>query len=153
MSARTNVYLSVGLMILMLLTIGVGGYFIKRANDAVDETKRLILEGREIGNKRGNQTLGAVGEAIQEIKVIEGELRDNLTAHRIVANNTNERVFELQNQTNSLISNFNETNEVERTKAVQRIIDGINNNTKLLEQLLDQKNLEYQPSGGIASIK
>ena len=104
-------------------------YYTSRANETVEEVQRLILEGRQIGNMRGNATLGAVGEAIMEIKTIQTELRDNLTSHRIVTNNTNDQLQEL-------ISQFNQTNEVERQKAVATLQEGINNNTILLKRLL-----------------
>ena len=130
MSSRQGIYISMGVMIMVILGMVMNFYTTSKANETISEVQRLILEGREIGNKRGNQTLGAVGEAIQEIKTIEGELRDNLTTHRIVTNDTNSQIKEL-------IANFNETNEEERVKAVDKILEGIENNTLLLERLLD----------------
>ena len=121
--------MTAGVMIMVVLSMAYSWYALSRANDTVTEVQRLILEGREIGNKRGNQTLGAVGEAITEIKVIKEELRDNLTTHRLVTNDTNDQLREL-------ISKFNQTNEVERQKAVATLQEGINNNTRLLERLM-----------------
>ena len=118
---------------MVILGMVMNFYTTSKANETIDETKRLILEGREIGNKRGNQTLGAVGQAIQEIKTIEGELRDNLTTHRIVTNDTNSQLKEL-------ISQFNQTNEVEREKAVDKILEALNNNTEKLDKLLALQN-------------
>ena len=135
MSSRQGVYISMGVMIMVIIGMSMNFYSISKANDAVNETKQLILEGREIGNKRGNQTLGAVGEAITEIKKVSDEILGNLTSHRLVTNDTNTQVQELQNQTNILLEGFNETNEVERQKAVNKILEGIQNNTDLLEKL------------------
>lgn len=109
MSAKLNVFLSMGLIILMLLTIGVGGYYIKRANDTVDETKKLILIGQEKGNIRANLTLGAVGDVIADLRQTENNILGNLTDHRIVSNETRDT-----------------------------IIESVNNNNILLEQLLDK---------------
>ena len=125
---------------MVILGMVMNFYTTSKANETIDETKRLILEGREIGNKRGNQTLGAVGQVIQETKDIESEIRDNLTSHRLVTNDTNIQIKELQNQTNTLISQFNQTNEVERTKAVDKILDALNNNTEKLDKLLALQN-------------
>ena len=129
MSDRKQVLLTSGVLILVVLSMAMSFYYTSRANETVEEVQRLILEGRQIGNMRGNATLGAVGEAIMEIKTIQTELRDNLTSHRIVTNNTNDQLQEL-------ISQFNQTNEVERQKAVATLQEGINNNTKLLKRLL-----------------
>ena len=128
MSARQSVILTSGILIMVVLGIAYSYYAISRATETVEEVQRLILEGRQIGNVRGNITLGAVGTAIEEIKIIVAELRDNLTIHRKVTNDTNAQIKEL-------ISKFNQTNEVERQKAVNKILEGIQNNTILLEQL------------------
>ena len=123
---KQSIYISLGLAIMIMVSI-VFTY------TAISEVNRLILEGREIGNKRGNQTLGAVGTAIDEIKIIEGELRDNLTQHRLVANQTNSQVQEL-------IAQFNQTNEEERVKAVDKILEALSNNTEKLDELLSVQN-------------
>ena len=129
MSARQNVMITTGTMILVIVGMLYSYYGQSISNNNVEEIRRLLLEGRQIGNMRGNATLGAVGEAIQEIKAFDSEISHNLTAHRLVANDTN---ADLQR----LISQFNQTNEEERGKAVDEIINAIGNNTKLLEQIL-----------------
>jgi hypothetical protein len=106
-------------------------YTTSRANDTVSEVQRLILEGRQIVNIRGNVTLGAVGEAIAATQEVEREIRDNLTQHRIVTNQTRDLVLDY-------IGGFNETNEQERVKAVDTIIQAVNNNTVLLQQIQSQ---------------
>ena len=76
----------------------------------------------------------------QQIAYLKQILRDNLTSHRLVTNDTNTQIKELQNQTNILISQFNKTNEVEREKAVDKILEALNNNTVKLDQLLGLQN-------------
>lgn len=149
MSSKQSVLLTSGVLILVVIGMVMNFYTTSRANDTITEVQRLILEGREIGNVRGNQTLGAVGEAISEIKEIEGELRDNLTQHRVITNMTFDRL-------DSVISGFNQTNEVERVKAVDKILDEVEQNrnisaenNRLLEQLLKEK---FDTSGSIAGI-
>ena len=137
MSFTPSVYISLGVMIMVIIGFVQGYYTDLRQNTTIDETKRLILEGREIGNKRGNATLGAVGEAIAEINQVSNDILGNLTNHRVVTNDTDQKVETLQNQTNDLIAGFNETNEVERQKAVDKILEGIQNNTELLQQLIE----------------
>lgn len=62
MSSKQQIFLTSGVLVLIVLSIGMSFYYTTRANDQIDETKRLVLEGREIGNIRGNATLGAVGD-------------------------------------------------------------------------------------------
>lgn len=146
MSSKQSVLLTSGVLILVIIGMVMNFYTTSRANDTVSEVQRLILEGRQIGNVRGNVTLGAVGEAIQEINQIQTALEQNLTRHRVVTNMTFDKL-------DGLIAGFNQTNEVERVKAVQRIIDAVNNNTELIKQLLKQQDTDFDTSGGIASIK
>jgi hypothetical protein len=140
MSSRQQIFLTTGVLILVIIGMVMNFYTTSRANDTITEVQRLIIEGRQIGNQRGNATLGAVGEAISEIKAIEFELRDNLTAHRVVTNMTFERL-------DRVIAAFNNTNEVKRTEAVQEILDSINE----IKQML--RNQTFDTSGSIAGIQ
>jgi len=143
MSTRLNIGLTIGVLIIMLISSAISVFYTKQSNDAtqraniaIDSVNKLILEGRKIGNQRGNLTLGAVGDAIHELKDTEKNILGNLTDHRMVANYTRDQVLTLSNQTNHLISQFNSTNEDGRALAVQEIIQAVNNNTELIKQLL-----------------
>ena len=132
----------------MLISSAVSVFYTKqaneatqRANTAIDEVNRLILEGRQIGNIRGNVTLGAVSEVLEGIEKVEHDILSNLTSHRVVTNQTRDNL-------NILISGFNQTNEDGRAHAVNQIIQAVNNNTKLLEQLLANDNT-FDTSGSI----
>ena len=68
---------------------------IGRANDGIakneeniETVKKLMIQGRQGANVRGNDTLGAVGVAISELKNTEKNIIGNLTAHRHVSNAT-----------------------------------------------------------------
>ena len=135
----------------MLISSAISVFYTKqaneatqRANTAIDEVNRLILEGRQIGNIRGNVTLGAVSEVLEGIEKVEHDILSNLTSHRVVTNQTRDNL-------NTLISGFNQTNEDGRAEAVNEIINAVNNNTKLLEQLLDHAN-SFDTSGSIATF-
>ena len=141
MSSKTQVTLQASILI-MVLAIGIISITTSfRNSDDIAEQKRLTIEGRQIGNQRGNLTLGAVGMAIHEIKDTERNILSNLTAHRMVTNYTRDDILlPLANKTNELIIQLNSTNEQGRGKAVQEIIQAVNNNTALLEQLLSSHN-------------
>src|ERR1044072_8156149 len=141
MSSKTQVTLQASILI-MVLAIGIISITTSfRNSDDIAEQKRLTIEGRQIGNMRGNLTLGAVGATIQELKNTEKNILGNLTAHRLVTNFTRDDILlPLQNKTNELILQLNQTNESGRGKAVEQIIQAVNNNTRLLQELLSSHN-------------
>ncbi len=76
-----------------------------------------------IGNTNTNNTQQYILDGVARIlETVEANFA-NLTAHRQVTNATFQEIEELQNQTNILISAFNATNEEERGKAVDNIIN------------------------------
>ncbi len=139
MSARINIGLTIGVFIIMLISSSISVYYLQSARDQVEETKRLIIEGRQIGNARGNMTLDAVRDVLEGIKTSHDNVLGNLTEHRAVTNDTRDNIIiPILNQTQTLIQEFNETNEKGRTAAVDEIITAVENNTKLIEQLLEK---------------
>jgi hypothetical protein len=139
MSARMNIGLTIGVFIIMLISSSISVYYLMSARDQVEETKRLIIEGRQIGNQRGNMTLDVVRDVLEGIRISHDDLLGNLTEHRTVTNDTRDNIIiPILNQTNTLIQEFNETNEKGRTAAVDEIITAVQNNTKLIEQLLEK---------------
>ena len=127
MSSRQQVVLTGGVLILVVFGMIFSYYTLSRANQSIEETKRLILEGREIGNKRGNATLGAVAGLLDTIVRTESDILGNLTNHRLVANDTNSDLH-------MLITQFNKTNEAGRSDAVDEIITAvISNITKVIQ--------------------
>ena len=174
MSARLNLSIGIGTLAVMLIMSFGNLYFTNQGKEQSEQNARDIeyinatltdfIKDRNIAF---NQTFSKINTVTQKTNDTFNQILDNQEKNNIRGNITGsyldgllqtqirneQQIIELANQTKILISQFNQTNEVERAKAVNRIIDGINNNTKLLEQLLDQQNLEYTPSGGIASIK
>src|SRR5688572_20975455 len=125
----------------MLVSSAINVYYTKSANDIVEETQRLMLEGRKIANLRGNTTLNAIADVILDFGNVEKNILGNLTDHRLVANFTRDQVLNIQNDTQRLITEFNATNEEQRSRAVKDIVIQINNKTS---ELIDQLSEENQ---------
>lgn len=131
----------------------------KKAQEGVEQAKAIANETDakitkfigdwwervRVGNVNTNTTQGKITHGVD---IIIG----NLTEHRHIQNVTRDEdekrqnetlssVKALQNQTNNLISKFNQTNEIERAKAVNSILDGISNNTEAINLVIDYLNI------------
>ena len=162
MSGRQVLLLQGGIIVLLLMSIGVGGYFINETKNNVEEARaQSARNNADINNvekkfdafvdkwdnriKVSNKVTNSTQDKIENAVVY---ILGNLTNHRLVTNMTSAHIQELGNQTAVLIRQFNQTNEVERAKAVNEIINAVNNNTKLLQEFLG-----VNQTGGISSIK
>jgi hypothetical protein len=85
--------------------------------------------------KQSNSNYVAIQEIKKEFELFEKRFDDRQIVGNQRANITLNEIKEIQNQTSELIQEFNQTNEVERGKAVQEIIDAVKNNTELIKQL------------------
>jgi len=93
-----------GVLVMVIISIMMSYWAIGRANDGIAENekniksvKELMIQGRQGANVRGNDTLGAVGVAITELKNSEKNIIGNLSDHRIIANKTRDAtLLELQ---------------------------------------------------------
>ena len=117
MSARFNLILSFGVLAVMLLTSITTIYFTKEGRDQSARNNEDINNMREANNIRGN-----ISQAYFDI------ILKNIT--------------QIENDTNNLIRDFNQTNEEERGKAVEQIVqsnnktlDAVQNNTIILKML------------------
>jgi hypothetical protein len=139
MSAKMNIGLTIGVFIIMLVSSSISVYYLMSAKDQVAETKMLIIEGRQIGNQRGNVTLDAVRDVLLGIRHSHDNLLGNLTEHRTVTNDTRDHIIiPILNQTNTLIKQLNQTNNEGRNQAVDEIVAAVENNTKLIQQILEK---------------
>jgi len=129
--------------------------FDKRITTFIDNWQKRVQVSNKINNGTQSKLLNLSLEQSEEEKQLlslqhnaskilklqlinENQLKDNLTNHRIIANQTRDRVIDLQNQTNTLIQKFNQTNEEKRTEAVDNILAGVNNIVKQLNTTQQQ---------------
>ena len=142
MSARFNLILSFGVLAVMLLTSMTTIYFTREGKLQSEQNNQDIEELEKQFNNFVNmwenriKTSNTVNNSTQlKISNAVNDIIGNLSSHREVTNITSAEISKLQNQTSLLIKQFNETNEVERAKAVDKILEGIQNNTEILETL------------------
>ncbi len=100
-------------------------------NDTQSKLLNLSLETAEQEKQLLDLQHNAT-EILQKQIVNERNIQGNLTAHRHVANYTRDQIVSLQNQTQQLIQQFNNTNEEKRSEAVDSILTGVN---KIIKQL------------------
>jgi len=126
MSTRLQLGIEFSVLVMVIL-IGVISITTSFQNSQdIQEQKRLTLEGRQIGNQRGNLTVQLFGNVLSHIDKAVSSIQGNLTDHRLVTNDTRDHIIlPTMNMTQQLIKAFNATNESERGKAV----DIINKNT------------------------
>jgi len=101
---------------------------VQTSNKINNGTQQKLLNITQLGTEQEKQLLSLQKNAskILDLQLInENQLKENLTKHRIIANQTRDRVIELQNDTQTLIKQFNQTNEDQRTKAVSNILEGV----------------------------
>jgi len=121
MSQLQQVGLSLGIIILLLLTIGVGGYYVTETKNRTEEVKagqqafvKDFQDVQKVENERNNITLNLMVEAEKQLLNLskqnddifqqqltnEKNIQGNLTDHRIVANETRDQILSiLRNET------------------------------------------------------
>ena len=99
MSFRTNIFMTSGVMVMIIVLIAYVSFTLSKINDQIEALQLYMEQGRDIGNFRGNATLGATGELISDLKQTEINILGNLTDHRLVANATRDATFDLLNRT------------------------------------------------------
>ncbi len=128
-----------GIVVLLLMTIGIFGYLTNENAKSSEENKQTSsrIEKKQddfierwdnrikTSNIVNNETQKKIVQGVEQIISIVTQEFSNLTQHRIITNLTFDDLKEQQNLTKRLISEFNETNEAERGKAVDRIVDRI----------------------------
>ena len=173
MSARLNLSIGIGTLAVMLIMSFGNLYFTNQGKEQSEQNARDIeyinatltdfIKDRNIAF---NQTFNKINTITQQSNDTFNQILNNQEKNNIRGNITGsyldgllqtqirneQQILELENKTQILISQFNQTNEVERQKAVNAIINAINNNTELLEQHLTEQNETFDSSGSIASI-
>ena len=133
MSAKLQlgVHFTVLIVVILMGVISLTTSF-QNSND-IAEQKRLTLEGRQIGNQRGNLTMQLFGTVLTHIDNAVTQIQGNLTDHRIVTNDTRDNyIIPLINKTQTLIKSFNMTNESGRGKAVEDIINTLHEDHEII---------------------
>jgi len=99
-----------GVLVMVVISIMMSYWAIGRANDGIAENEKniksvreLMIQGRQGANVRGNDTLGAVGVAITELKNTEKNIIGNLSDHRIIANQTRDNTLLELKKINDLV--------------------------------------------------
>lgn len=122
-----------GIIILLIATIGYVAYSTNLIQTSIDNFVGEWKSRIKVSNIINNGTRD----------VIRHEIRDfakNLSQHRIVTNHTFDEVKEIGNDTKSLIRQLNATNEEERGKAVDRIVNKIDGLARALNVTIDIHN-------------
>jgi hypothetical protein len=146
--------------------------FDKRVSTFIDNWNKRVQVGNKINNATQTKLLNLsiegteqehqllalqhnATEILQKQITNEKNILGNLTKHRIVANFTRDQIIDLQNQTERLIQQFNNTNENKRTEAVDNILTGVNNIIKQLNTTQQQSvaNLTAQHDDILNIIK
>ena len=79
------------LMIILMVGIAVGVYYLKTMND-------LVLKVEQLGNIRGNQTLDS-------LEATEKDILGNLTDHRIIQNHTRDNTHQEHQDIKNMLRN------------------------------------------------
>lgn len=142
MSARLNLSIGIGTLAVMLIMSFSNLYFTNQGKEQSEQNARDIQHINSIltdfikdRNIAFNQTFTKIDNVIQQTDNTQSRLLNiSQLQHQQEA-----QLLELaKNQTlilkaqNELINQFNQTNEKERAKAVDRIIDAVNNETRRL---------------------
>lgn len=170
MSALTQVFLSGGVLVLVLIAIAMVYFGINQATE-------IALQGK-IQSEKNTEAINAQNKAIDQFV---NTWFNRINASNIIQNNTQDQLLNishtlelrqdehikqnknltilLQDRTQLFddikesIVNLTQVNEVERGKAVEKILNTVGNNTILLEQLLEQQKNNFDSTGSIAGIK
>ncbi len=137
---RKGTIIQGGIILLIIGGIIYGGYINNEINEKVSEFIIKWENRIKISNMVNNQTQGKIVDGVEEIKYEVKEGFSNLSAHRIITNATFDEIQKQQNLTSKLISSFNNTNENERGKAVDSILEKVDSLAKALNVTLPDNN-------------
>ena len=116
--------------------------YIQETKKIVQDTKNIMQQNAKIGTAQRLATLDTLGDVLKLQLSNEEQLKQNLTSHRVIANLTYDKIFQVQNDTQKLIKALNNTNEDGRAKAVetlhsdhQMMLDLVKQNNDILNRL------------------
>jgi len=111
MSVKLGIGMTAGSFILLLLTMGIGGYILTQSEQAIKRIESAQSdfitkwEKRiEISNKFNNQTRQSFLQAENDRDTLVDNIMGNLTSHRLITNATFDHIEQILNATTGITS-------------------------------------------------
>lgn len=103
-----------GIIVLIIVMIGYTGYTLNEISTKFEDFVNKWENRIKVSNTINNGTRDVIKDEISNLK-------NNLSQHRIVTNNTFNEVKSIENQTAKLVEAFNKSNEEGRDEAVEKL--------------------------------